>query len=164
MRAYLGVGTNLGDRWKYLALAARELRGTPGVAVVRASHVYENDAQGGPPGQPRFLNAVLEIQTSQPPERLLATAQAVERAALRRRETRWGPRTLDIDLLLYGDVHVETPRLTLPHPRLAMRRFVLLPLSELCPDREIPGTGAAVAELLRAAPPHPMRRAGLFPR
>jgi 2-amino-4-hydroxy-6-hydroxymethyldihydropteridine diphosphokinase len=163
MRAYLGVGTNLGDRWGYLALTARELRRADGVAIVRASSVYENEAQGGPSHQPRFLNAVLEVEATQTPERLLLTAQQVERAGRRSRAFRWGPRTLDVDLLLYGDVRMMTHALTLPHPRLASRRFVLLPLSELCPDRVVPGTGVTVMELLQAAPPHGMRRAGLFP-
>jgi 2-amino-4-hydroxy-6-hydroxymethyldihydropteridine diphosphokinase len=125
--------------------------------------VYENDAQGGPSQQPRFLNAVLELETTQPPDRLLVTVQRVERTGLRRHDVRWGPRTLDLDVLLYEDVRLRTPTLTLPHPRLLSRRFVLLPLFELCPRLVVPGTGATVTELLQAAPPHPMRVAGLFP-
>ena len=161
MRAYVGAGSNLGDRWGHLALAARELRASPDARLVRASRVYET-APMGPP-QPRYLNAALEVETALPPQALLGLLQAVERTARRRRAGRWGPRTLDLDLLLYGDAVVRTPSLTLPHPGLISRRFVLAPLSELCPDAIVPGTGATVAALLRAAPPHDMAAAGLYP-
>jgi 2-amino-4-hydroxy-6-hydroxymethyldihydropteridine diphosphokinase len=161
MRAYAGVGTNLGDRWGHLALAARELRRTPGVAVVRASHVYDTEPLG--PSQPRYLNAVLELETTLEPAALLAALLAVERTALRRRDVRWGARTLDLDLLLYEDLVLRTPSLTLPHPGLLSRRFVLAPLAELCPERVVPGTGATVSELLRAAPANDMAAAGLYP-
>ena len=161
MRAYVAAGSNLGDRWGHLALAARELRATPGVAVVRGSRVWET-APMGPP-QPRYLNAVLELETRLPPEPLLRALQGIERAALRRREIRWGPRTLDLDLLLHGDAVLRTPALTLPHPGLASRRFVLAPLAELCPDRVVPGTDTTVAELLHAAPAHEMAALGLYP-
>jgi 2-amino-4-hydroxy-6-hydroxymethyldihydropteridine diphosphokinase len=161
MRAYVSVGTNLGDRWAHLALAARALRTTPGVAVVRASRVYET-APMGPP-QPSYLNAVLEVETALPPERLLAALQGAERAALRRREVRWGPRTLDLDLLLQGGAIVATPALTVPHPGLALRRFVLAPLAELAPDLAVPGDGRTVAALLAAAPPHELAVVGAYP-
>jgi 2-amino-4-hydroxy-6-hydroxymethyldihydropteridine diphosphokinase len=161
MRAYVAAGTNLGDRWGHLALAARELRASPGARLLRASRVYET-APMGPP-QPRYLNAALEVETALAPERLLEVLQGIERAAMRRREVRWGPRTLDLDLLLYGDAVVRTPSLTLPHPGLISRRFVLAPLAELCPDHVVPGTGATVAALLRAAPAHEMTPAGLYP-
>ncbi|MFL5262308.1 MAG: 2-amino-4-hydroxy-6-hydroxymethyldihydropteridine diphosphokinase [Anaeromyxobacteraceae bacterium] len=161
MRAYVSVGTNLGDRWAHLALAARALRATPGVAVVRASRVYET-APMGPP-QPSYLNAVLALETTLPPERLLAALQAVEHAALRRREVRWGPRTLDLDLLLHGEATLGTPTLTLPHPGLALRRFVLAPLAELAPDLAVPGDGRTVAALLAVAPPHDLSAVGAYP-
>ncbi len=161
MRAYVAVGTNLGDRWGHLALAARELRRTPGVAVVRASHVYDTEPLG--PSQPRYLNAVLELETTLEAAALLAALFAVERTALRRRDVRWGARTLDLDLLLYEDLVLRTPSLTLPHPGLLSRRFVLAPLAELCPERVVPGTGATVSELLRAAPANDMAAAGLYP-
>ena len=161
MRAYVGAGSNLGDRWGHLALAARELRAAPGVTLTRASRVYET-APLGPP-QPRYLNAALEVETALQPEALLKVLQRIERTAFRRRAVRWGPRTLDLDLLLYGDAVVRSPSLTLPHPGLISRRFVLAPLAELCPDLVVPGTGATVAALLRAAPAHDMAAAGLFP-
>jgi 2-amino-4-hydroxy-6-hydroxymethyldihydropteridine diphosphokinase len=162
MRAYVGVGTNLGDRWGHLAQAARELRATPGVAVVRASRVYET-APLGPPGQGKYLNAVLELETELAPERLLRVLQGVEARALRRRTLRWGPRTLDLDLLLYADRIVRTPALTVPHPAMTSRRFVLAPLAELCPRCEVPGTGASVSALLDCAPAQEMSVTGLYP-
>ena len=161
MRAYVGVGTNLGDRWGHLALAGAELRRTPGVTLLRASHVYDTEPLG--PSQPRYLNAVLELETTLGAEALLAALFAVERTALRRRDVRWGARTLDLDLLLYEDLVLRTPSLTLPHPGLISRRFVLAPLAELCPARAVPGTGATVAELLRASPASDVSTAGLYP-
>ncbi|HEX9288261.1 MAG TPA: 2-amino-4-hydroxy-6-hydroxymethyldihydropteridine diphosphokinase, partial [Anaeromyxobacteraceae bacterium] len=145
----------------HLALAARELRGAPGVALVRASRVYDAAPMG--PSQPRYLNAVLELDSTLPPERLLESLFAIEKAAFRERGLRWGPRTLDLDLLLYESAVVRTPSLTVPHPGLIARRWVLAPLAELCPGRIVPGTGATVAELLRSAPDHDMWPAGLYP-
>ena len=161
MRAFVGVGSNLGDRWARLALAARMLRGTPRVALLRASRVWDS-APLGPP-QPRYLNAVLELETELPPRQLLAALRQVERAAGRQRRLRWGPRTLDLDLLLYGDRSLQAPGLTVPHPGIASRRFVLAPLAELCPDRVVPGAGATVAALLGAAPPLDLRPVGAYP-
>jgi len=162
MRAYVGVGTNLGDRWAHLALAGRALSAAPRVALLRASRVIDT-APLGPP-QPRFLNAALELETGLTPGQLLRLLQAIEREALRRPSVRWGPRSLDLDLLLVGDLRCAEPGLTLPHPGIASRRFVLQPLAELCPDRVVPGTGRTVAALLAAAPPWDGRDAGLYPR
>jgi 2-amino-4-hydroxy-6-hydroxymethyldihydropteridine diphosphokinase len=161
MRAYVGVGSNLGDRWAHLALAARELRACGGVTFLRSSRVYDAEPMG--PSQPRYLNAVVEVEAALPPEKLLASLLAVEQAAFRERGLRWGPRTLDLDLLLYGDEVVRTPSLTVPHPGLISRRWVLAPLAELCPERMVPGTGCTVAELLKAVPPCDMRPVGLYP-
>jgi 2-amino-4-hydroxy-6-hydroxymethyldihydropteridine diphosphokinase len=161
MRAYVGVGTNLGDRWGHLALAARELRRAPGATLLRTSRVYDTEPLG--PSQPRYLNAVLEVETTLEAAALLSVLLGVERTALRRRDVRWGARTLDLDLLLYEDLVLRTPTLTLPHPGLLSRRFVLVPLAELCPERIVPGTGASVAELLRCAPALDMSSAGLYP-
>lgn len=162
MRAYVGVGTNLGDRWAHLALAARALAATPRVALLRASRVIDT-APLGPP-QPRFLNAALEVETGLTPRALLQVLQAIEREALRRPSVRWGPRSLDLDLLLVGDLELSEPGLTLPHPGIAARRFVLQPLAELCPARLVPGLGRTVAALLAGAPPWDGRDAGLYPR
>ena len=162
MRVYVGVGTNLGDRWSKLALAARELRAAPRVALVAASRVWDA-APLGPP-QPRYLNAALELETDLPPLDLLDVLQRVERTGGRvRTAQRWAARTLDLDLLLYGDAVLRQPRLVVPHPALAFRRFVLAPLAELCPDRVVPGTGKTVAQLLALVPPEDVVTAGLYP-
>lgn len=161
MRAYLGVGSNLGDRWGHLAQAARGLRSASGVMVLRASAVYEN-APLGPP-QPDYLNAVLEVESKLPAEGLHRLMLLVEQGAGRVRGERWGPRTLDLDLLLFGAEVIGRPDLKVPHRRLAERRFVLAPLAELCPDLEVPGVGATVAALLAACPPHELRPAGPYP-
>ncbi len=161
MRAFVGVGSNLGDRWARLAQAARALRATPRVALLRASRVWDSEPVGPP--QPRYLNAVLELETELPPRRLLEALREVERAAGRERRVRWGPRTLDLDLLLYGDLALAELGLTVPHAALASRRFALAPLAELCPGRVVPGSGATVAELLAAAPPLDLRPVGGYP-
>lgn len=163
MRAFVAVGSNLGNRWASLALAARLLRAAAGVALVRASRVWDTEPVGPP--QARYLNAVVELETGRTPASLHQLLQDAERAAGRRREAevRWGARRLDLDLLLHGDAVLHTPTLTLPHPRLAERRFVLVPLAELGPSRVVPGAGATVADLLFAAPPLEVRLVGLYP-
>jgi 2-amino-4-hydroxy-6-hydroxymethyldihydropteridine diphosphokinase len=163
VRAYVGVGSNLGDRWGNLARAARELAEEPRIAVLRASRVYDA-APLGPP-QPRYLNAALELEVDLTPLALLATLHRLERSAGRvRSRVRWSARTLDLDLLLFGDEVIRRPRLVVPHPGLAVRRFVLAPLAELCPERVVPGTGRTVAELLALVPPEDLAPAGLYPR
>jgi 2-amino-4-hydroxy-6-hydroxymethyldihydropteridine diphosphokinase len=162
MRAYVGVGSNLGDRWAHLALAARALRDEPRIALLRASRVWDA-APLGPP-QPRYLNAALELDADLPALDLLSTLQLAERAAGRvRSDVRWSARTLDLDLLLFGDEVIRSPRLVVPHPDLVARRFVLAPLAELCPERVVPGTGRTVAQLLALAPPEDLAPAGLYP-
>lgn len=162
MLSYVGVGSNLGDRWANLALAARALREEPRVAVVRASRVYDT-APIGPP-QPRYLNAVLELDTALTAQALFAVLQLVERAAGRKRTAvRWAARTLDLDLLLHGDEVIRRPALVVPHPGIVSRRFVLAPLAELCPERVVPGTGLDVAALLARAPAADLACAGLYP-
>ncbi len=162
MRAYVGVGSNLGDRWANLATAASVLRRSPRVAVLRASRVYDT-APVGPP-QPRYLNAVLELETELRPRALHAVLQMAENAAGRRRSgVRWSARTLDLDLLLFGDEVIPDRRLRVPHPELTVRRFVLVPLAELCPSLVVPGTGRSVSELLARAPPDDVVAVGLYP-
>jgi 2-amino-4-hydroxy-6-hydroxymethyldihydropteridine diphosphokinase len=161
MRAYVAVGSNLGDRWARLALAARALRETAGVAVLRASRVWDA-APLGPP-QPRYLNAVLELETGRTARSLLGILRAVEGRALRARDLHWGPRTLDLDLLLLGDRIVHEPGLTVPHPEMARRRFVLAPLAELRADLVVPGTGATVGGLLEDAPELDIAPVGGYP-
>jgi 2-amino-4-hydroxy-6-hydroxymethyldihydropteridine diphosphokinase len=161
VRAYVAVGTNLGDRWANLARAAREIRAVPRTAIVAASRVHDT-APLGPP-QPRYLNAVLALETGLPPAALLVALRRIEASALRRRDVRWGARTLDLDLLLHGHATITTPGLQLPHPGLAARRFVLAPLAELAPDLAVPGLGETVAALLARAPASDVVPVGLFP-
>lgn len=162
MRAYVGVGSNLGDRWANLTMAAAFLRRSPRVAVLRASRVYDT-APVGPP-QPRYLNAALELETELPPRALHGVLRMAENAAGRRRTgQRWGPRTLDLDLLLYGGEVILDEKLQVPHPELTVRRFALAPLAELCPDLSVPGIARTVAELLVRAPPEDVVAVGLYP-
>jgi 2-amino-4-hydroxy-6-hydroxymethyldihydropteridine diphosphokinase len=162
MRAYVGVGSNLGDRWANLALAARALRAAPRVSLLRASRVWETEPMGPP--QPRYLTAALELEAVGPAAALVALLQEIERAAGRRREgPRWSARTLDLDLLLFGEEVIREPALVVPHPGLVDRRFVLAPLAELCPGRVVPGTGRTVAELLALVAPGGVSPAGLYP-
>jgi len=129
VRAFLGLGSNLGDRWGYLRDAVASL---PDVAAV--SPVYETAPVGGPEAQPEYLNLVVELETERSPRELLGVAQALEEAAGRVRVERWGPRTLDVDVLLVGDLVVDEPDLVVPHPRMFERRFVLAPLADLAPE------------------------------
>jgi 2-amino-4-hydroxy-6-hydroxymethyldihydropteridine diphosphokinase len=133
-RAYLGLGSNLGDRAAHLQLAVDELATTTGVRVVAVSKVYETSPVGGP-AQDDYLNAVVAIETDLNAHQLLAVAQHLEQRAARVRTVRWGPRTLDVDVLLVGDEHVAEPDLEVPHPRLYERGFVLAPLRDVAPDR-----------------------------
>lgn len=158
----MGVGSNLGDRWANLGRAARALRAEPRLAVLRASRVWDTPALGPP--QPRYLNAVLEVEAGQPAGALLDALLRVEREAGRRRGgARWDARSIDLDLLLFGDEVIRRPRLVVPHPEMASRRFVLAPLAELCPERSVPGTGRTVAELLALAPADDGAPVGIYP-
>lgn len=132
-RAFLGLGSNLGDRLGYLQLAVDGLAASPGVRLVAVSPVYETAPVGGPE-QPDYLNAVAEVETTLTARELLAVANAIEAEGERVRKERWGPRTLDVDVLLVGDERHDTPELTVPHPRMAERAFVLAPLSDLAPE------------------------------
>lgn len=140
--AYIGLGSNLGDRFRYLTAAIMQLHALGGVRVTRCSSVYET-APVGLKEQPPFLNMAIEVATSLPPLDLLEAMLAVERSLGRVRTVRWGPRTIDLDLLVYGDVRMRTERLELPHPRMLERAFVLVPLLELCDGRGLAGGDAA---------------------
>jgi 2-amino-4-hydroxy-6-hydroxymethyldihydropteridine diphosphokinase len=139
MKAYLGLGSNLDDRLENLKEAATLLDGTDDVVVTRSSRVYETDAVGGPEGQPAFLNAVVEIETSSTARTLLEACLGVEGKMGRVREERWGPRNIDIDVLTFGDERIDDDDLTVPHPRMHERLFVLAPLLELDADPPLPG-------------------------
>ncbi len=132
-RGYLGLGSNVGDREAYLQLAVDQLGDSPGVEVVAISPVYETVPVGGPP-QSDYLNAVVAVDTDREPVALLAVCAAVEQAGERTRGERWGPRTLDVDILLLGDVESDDPEVLIPHPRMSERDFVLAPLHDLAPD------------------------------
>ena len=158
MRAYVGVGANLGDREETILAAIDLLAVQPGVDVVGVSALRETEPWG-PVEQPPYLNGAVALETDLDPRDLLDVLLDVERRFGRNRamEVRWGPRTLDLDLLLHGDLVRDEPGLALPHPRLHERRFVLEPLADLDPALVVPGRGT-VAELLasldaRPAPP-----------
>jgi 2-amino-4-hydroxy-6-hydroxymethyldihydropteridine diphosphokinase len=129
VRAFLGLGSNLGDRLGYLRAGVAALPD-----VVAVSPVYETDPVGGPADQGPYLNCVVELMTPRTPRQLLEAAHQAEEAAKRVRVVRWGPRTLDVDVLLVGDEVVDDDDLVVPHPRLWERGFVLIPLSDLAPD------------------------------
>jgi 2-amino-4-hydroxy-6-hydroxymethyldihydropteridine diphosphokinase len=149
VKAYVGLGSNLGDREGFLRRAVELLRDEPEIDVTAVSSVRETDPVDFV-DQPRFLNAAMAVETSLPAQALLERLLAVEKALGRRREgPRHGPRTIDIDLLLYGDEVVDEPGLTVPHPRLAERRFALEPLYELDAKLVVPGRGP-VLDLLSA--------------
>jgi 2-amino-4-hydroxy-6-hydroxymethyldihydropteridine diphosphokinase len=134
-RAYVGLGANLGDREATIRAALEALPG-----VVAVSSLRETDPVGVT-DQPQYLNGVAALETGLSPRELLDALLAVERELGRERRERWGPRTIDLDLLLYGEETIDEPGLTVPHPRLHERRFALEPLSELAPDALIPGRG-----------------------
>ncbi|HWP94441.1 MAG TPA: 2-amino-4-hydroxy-6-hydroxymethyldihydropteridine diphosphokinase [Gammaproteobacteria bacterium] len=160
--AYVGLGSNLADPPRQVRAALDELGGLPDTTLRAASALYENPPLG-PLDQPDFVNAVARLETGLEPEALLARLRAIERAHGRiRGGDRWGPRTLDLDLLLYGDRLIDTPDLVVPHPGLHERPFVLYPLAEIAPDLVIPGRGP-LSELLRACPRGTLRRLGDVP-
>jgi 2-amino-4-hydroxy-6-hydroxymethyldihydropteridine diphosphokinase len=144
-RAAFGLGSNLGDRQAHLDAAVSGLRAAGEVLLVSAFH--DTEPLGGPP-QPRYLNAAVVVATERTPRELLTLAHDLERRAGRERSVRWGPRTLDVDLLLYGGLAVRGPDLVVPHPRLHERLFVLEPLAEIALDWPVPGFGRTVGELL----------------
>jgi 2-amino-4-hydroxy-6-hydroxymethyldihydropteridine diphosphokinase len=149
LRGFLGLGSNVGDRLSHLRAAVAML-GERGVEVVAASSTYETEPVGEILDQPDFLNAAIAIETELGPERLLDVCKEIE--VERGRDLgaqRHSPRPLDIDLLLLGDLELETPRLTLPHREVTTRRFVLMPLLELDPDLALPN-GARLSEALAA--------------
>ena len=165
-RVVLALGANLGDRREALQAAVEALAGYEGVRVVAVSPVVETAPVGGPP-QPDYLNAVVLVDTLLSPLDLLAACQQVEHDLGRLRSERWGPRTLDIDVITYGDVVAESTPLQVPHPRAAGRAFVLAPWLEVDPEAVLPGPDGepvAVKRLLRkAADRKGVRDAGLEP-
>lgn len=142
--AYIALGANLGDAAATVQQAVRALATLPQTRLLRASSLYRTapiESSG-----PDYINAVAEISTALSPQALLAALQALEQAAERERPYRNAPRTLDLDILLYGDVSIDSPTLTIPHPRMQARAFVLQPLAEIAPQRVSPSALAAVLD------------------
>jgi len=148
-RAWIGLGSNQDEPERQVARALTELEALADTRVLRHSRLYRTPPWGPVSGQPDYANAVAELETGLRPSDLLAALLETEAEHGRERRERWGPRTLDLDLLLYDDLTMDTSELTLPHPRLAGRAFVLVPLAELAPRLQVPGAGTVAALLAR---------------
>ncbi|MFC9848023.1 2-amino-4-hydroxy-6-hydroxymethyldihydropteridine diphosphokinase [Streptomyces sp. NPDC060223] len=158
-RAVISLGSNLGNRLETLQGAIDALEDTPGVRIKAVSPVYETEPWGvAPDSQPSYFNAVVVLKTTLPPSSLLERAHAVEEAFDRVRTDRWGPRTIDVDIVAYADLVSDDPVLTLPHPRAHERAFVLAPWHDVEPEAQLPGRGL-VAQLLAT-----VTRDGVAPR
>jgi 2-amino-4-hydroxy-6-hydroxymethyldihydropteridine diphosphokinase len=155
-RCLVAFGSNLGERRGHLDRALELLGFMPGIRLLGVSRYRESVPIGGPAGQPPFLNGACLVETDLAPHDLLGLLQAVEASLERERAVRWGPRTVDLDLILYDGMVVESERLTVPHPRMATRRFVLEPSAEIAADLTHPTSGCSVGELLEnISKPHP---------
>lgn len=148
-RVFLGLGSNVGDREKFLNRAVGELKKLHDTKVVWASSVYETDPVGKM-DQPKFLNAAVEIETLLAPRELYAEAKAIEQRVGRVATERWGPREIDVDLLLYDGLVFQDDQITVPHPEMDQRKFVLVPLKEIAPDLVHPISGMTMEELVAA--------------
>ncbi|MEU6711075.1 2-amino-4-hydroxy-6-hydroxymethyldihydropteridine diphosphokinase [Nonomuraea sp. NPDC046802] len=157
MKLVLALGSNLGRRFQTLQGALDVLFDAPGLEFVKASPVYETDPVGGPPGQRPYLNAIVIAETDLEPRALLERALSVEDAFGRVRDERWGPRTLDIDLIVVGETVCDDPDLRLPHPSAHERAFVLVPWSDVDAQAKVPGHGP-VSELLKGLDTQGVRR------
>ena len=157
-RAFIGLGGNQGDVAATFRLATRAIAALPQTDVIEVSSLYASPAWGGVV-QEDFLNAVVEIDTALPAPALLEALLAIERAQGRDRESgpRWGPRPLDCDILLYDDLRIDSEQLQVPHPRMAERAFVLIPLAEIAPELTVPGLGALMPLIDRVSE-QPIRR------
>jgi 2-amino-4-hydroxy-6-hydroxymethyldihydropteridine diphosphokinase len=151
--AYIALGSNLGDRWAHLDGAIAALREHPAIDVTNVSTWIVTQPEGGPPNAPDFLNGAAELRTSLAPHDLLAALQAIEQEFGRQRSQPNAPRTLDLDLLLYDDLVLDEPDLTIPHPRMIHRRFVLEPLAEIAPTVRHPATNLPIETLLKQCMP-----------
>ena len=145
--AYLSIGSNMGDRLETFRRAFEILGNNPQIDLLSCSSLYETDPVGYTE-QDCFLNAVIKVQTTLNPEELLKTCMDVEQELGRKREKRWGPRTLDLDILLYNHENIESEILSVPHPRMHERGFVIIPLMELTPEIRLPNIDESLSELL----------------
>lgn len=159
MRAFIALGSNLGDREATLRQALDQIGQVPLTTVVRASSLYDTEPMGIE-DQPRFLNAVAEVETQLTPHQLLWNLMLIERRLGRVRNVHWGPRTIDLDLLVMGDHVIEDGTLQLPHPEIAKRSFVLVPLVELDPMLHHPITGETMLALLQRLGARPLVKHG----
>jgi 2-amino-4-hydroxy-6-hydroxymethyldihydropteridine diphosphokinase len=148
--AFIALGSNLGHREKNITAALTALQATREIEVVRVSSLYETEPVGGPPGQGAYLNAAAALQTSLDPDRLLSVCLRIEESLGRRRGPRHGPRPIDLDLLLYDDLVHAGAELTIPHPLMHERRFVMEPLAEIAPDQRHPILHQTAREILDA--------------
>lgn len=159
MKAYVGLGSNLGDREATIRAALEALAALPDTALLRASSLYDTEPVGETE-QPDFLNAVAELDTGLAPHQLLWNLMLIEKRLGRVRATRWGPRTIDLDLLLAGDLVLDEPELQVPHPELTRRSFVLVPLVELDPMLRHPITGETLLHHLSRLETRPPNKRG----
>lgn len=146
---FLGLGSNVGQREMYLNKAVSALGSRKDIQIRFVSSIYETEPWGKK-DQESFLNQVVEIETQLDPQRLIAVCQEIEKALGKEKNNRWGPRTIDIDLLLFGDRVVDERNVQIPHPQLLERKFVLIPLTEVAPFVKIPGFGKTVRDALKA--------------
>jgi len=128
---YIGLGSNLGNRRMNIRSAIRSIEALPGTAVIKVSRIIETDPRGGPKTQGKFLNACIKIMTNLAPAKLLRDFKKIEMALGRKETVRWGPRTIDLDILLYGDKIINRQELVVPHPRMCEREFVIKPLLDV---------------------------------
>jgi 2-amino-4-hydroxy-6-hydroxymethyldihydropteridine diphosphokinase len=148
INAYIGIGSNLGDRQKNIRAAVDRMKHSPGIAVLSVSSMLENPAIGGPPDSPPFFNAAAKIETTVGSHALLHQLLEIEKSLGRDRRVKWEPRLIDLDLLLYGDQIVSSQELVVPHPLMHERAFVLRPLAEIAPDAVHPTLQMTIAGLL----------------
>jgi 2-amino-4-hydroxy-6-hydroxymethyldihydropteridine diphosphokinase len=146
---YLSLGSNLGDRLQYLKKAIRKIKESDKISIKKISSVYETEPVVCE-NQPQFLNLVLEAQTSLAPLPLLERLLSIEKEMGRKREEKWGPRNVDVDILLYADQIVKSDRLAIPHPRMHQRKFVLVPLAQIAPQTLHPLLKKNVKEILES--------------